>query len=192
MNSENPKFEIGFWHPFGPHAGETPEQIIERKQKEIEKNRWTLWSFQFRNSLLDWYREIKKVRPNKVLVFCSEGKGARDPISEKKHCNYFSFIGENNKKSIPEEIEIPHPMRNKNKGSAFVVEEIIYPASFEAVNIEWLKDQRWQTALLPTRPEYLVRPGKGLPMRSISAILVLKAPYLAEVGIDAEASEMNM
>jgi hypothetical protein len=29
------EFDIGFWHPFGPHGGETPEDIIERKRAEI-------------------------------------------------------------------------------------------------------------------------------------------------------------
>jgi hypothetical protein len=40
-------------------------------------------SFQFRNSLLDWYQEIGKIKPSSVLVFCSEGKGARDPSGER-------------------------------------------------------------------------------------------------------------
>ncbi len=24
------KFEVAFWHPFGPHGGEEPKEIIER------------------------------------------------------------------------------------------------------------------------------------------------------------------
>ena len=40
MNNQGLKFEIGFWHPFGPHGGETPEQIINRKQNEIDENHW--------------------------------------------------------------------------------------------------------------------------------------------------------
>jgi hypothetical protein len=82
-----PSFQIGFWHPCGPHAGETVDEIIERKRREIAQNGSTLWSFQFRNSLSDWHREIEKAKQTIVLVFCSEGKGARDPISEKKHCH---------------------------------------------------------------------------------------------------------
>lgn len=49
-------FGIGFWHPFGPHGQESPEQIIERKREEITVNTWTLWSFQYRR------REGKRVR----------------------------------------------------------------------------------------------------------------------------------
>lgn len=177
-------FEIGFWHPFGSHAGETADKIIERKRKEIEKNGWTLWSFQFRNTLLGWYREIRNVGPSSVPVFCSEGKGASDPTSDKKHCNYFRPVEESGRRPIPTSIEVPHPMGSKTKGSAFIVENIIYPASFEPVKVEWLKNGEWQIAPLPTRPEYLIRPGNGTLMRGVRAILELRAPYLAEVGID--------
>ena len=51
MSIDDLKFQIGFWHPFGPHAGESAEEIITRKRHEIEKNSWTIWSFQFRKTL---------------------------------------------------------------------------------------------------------------------------------------------
>lgn len=142
-NDKNIKFEIGFWHPFGPHAGETAEDIIERKREEIKRNDWTLWSFQFRNSLAAWFSEIEKIKPNSVLVFCSEGKGARDPLGEKKYCTYFTPVGENIRTPIPNDVKVPHPMGGKNRGSAFIVENIIYPASFEMTSIEWLKNGEW-------------------------------------------------
>jgi hypothetical protein len=41
-------FELGFWHPFGSHGRESPEDIISRKRSETDKNGWTLWSFQYR------------------------------------------------------------------------------------------------------------------------------------------------
>ncbi len=188
MKISSQKFQIGFWHPFGPHAGETAEEIIKRKQREIERNGWTLWSFQFRNTLLDWYREIEKIKPSSVLVFCSEGKGARDPAGYKRHCNYFIPVGETVIKTIPTEIQVPHPMGSKTKGSAFLVKSIIYPAFYEAIPIEWLKNGQWQTTPLPTRPEYLIKPGNGHLMRGVRAVLELAAPYLAEVGVNPEAS----
>jgi hypothetical protein len=140
--------------------------------------------FQFRRTLSCWCEEIKKAGPETVLVFCSKGKGARDPKSERKLCNYYEPVGEIRKR-IPDGVQIPHPMGNKTKASAFIVERVIYPASFEPETLEWLKKNNgWQTKPLPTRPEFLVRPGKGPVMRPIRAILKLKAPYLAEVGID--------
>lgn len=179
----NMDFEIGFWHPFGPHAGETAEEIIRRKQDEIKRNGWTLWSFQFRNTLGTWYREIEKAKPNKVLVFCSEGKGARDPMGERKYCDYYMLVDENVHKEIPTGVRVPHPMGSKSRGSAFLVKKIFYPINCEVMPIEWLKNSRWQTTPLPTRPEYLIRSGNGKPMRPIRAILELKYPYLAEVGV---------
>ncbi len=177
------EFEVGFWHPFGTHAGETAIEIIERKRDEINKNGWTLWSFQFRKTLKSWYGEIKKINPSRVLVFCSEGNSAIDPIGEMKYCNYYLPVDEVESKKIPQEIKIPHPMGRKTKGSAFVVKNIIFPINSEVVPIEWFKDNEWQTRTLPTRPEYLIRPGVGHDMRKFRAILELKAPYLAEVGI---------
>ncbi len=183
MNFLDLKFEIGFWHPFGPHGGETPEEIIKRKRGEIGRNGWTLWSFQFRNTLGPWYQEIEKIDPGNVLVFCSEGKGARDPIGERKYCSYYIPVGEVAPRKIPMGIQIPHPMGKKTRGSAFIVKNIICPAVYEATPIVWLKGSGWQTAPLPTRPEYLIKPGQGQPMRRFRAVLELKWPYLAEVGI---------
>jgi hypothetical protein len=189
MSSKNLKFKIGFWHPFGPHAGETHEEIIIRKRDEIKKNGWTLWSFQFRNTLNLWYQEIQKNKPNNVLVFCSQGKGARDPISKCKKCDYFIPINKNKKVKIPATIEIPHPMGQKTQASAFIVKNIIYPADYKITKIRWFKDKKWQTKPLPTRSEYLIKSGNGKPMRSIRAILELKYPYLAEVGVNKTPSK---
>lgn len=41
---------MGFWHPFGPHGRETTQEILKRKQKEIDNSGWTLWSFQSRTA----------------------------------------------------------------------------------------------------------------------------------------------
>lgn len=176
-------FEIGFWHPFGPHAGETTEEILDRKRNEIEANGWTLWSFQFRNTLALWCQEIEKVHPAHVLVFCSDGRGAQDPMGVPRLCNYFLPIGETTPRNIPAAVHIPHPLGTKTRGSTFIVKNIITSVDCDPTPIEWLKGGQWQTSPLPTRPEYLIRPGAGQPMRKYRAILELKAPYLAEVGV---------
>jgi hypothetical protein len=64
-------FEYGFWHPFGQHGRETPSDIINRKCREIERNGWTLWSFQYRTP--ERHREMSGVRGS-VFVFCSRGR----------------------------------------------------------------------------------------------------------------------
>jgi len=183
MNIQQLHFTIGFWHPFGPHAGETTQEIILRKRGEIQNNGWTLWSFQFRNTLELWYQEIKKANPEHVLVFCSEGKGARDPMGTPRLCNYFLPVGELTPRKIPAAIQIPHPLGTRTKGSAFIVKNIISPVDSEAIPIEWFKGGQWQTTQLPTRPEYLIQPGHGLPVRRYCAVLELQVPYLAEIGV---------
>ena len=182
MSIISEKFKIGFWHPFGPHGGETPEEIINRKRTEITKNGWTLWSFQSRNTLKIWYEEIEKIKPDKVFVFCSEGNGAKDPVGERKYCNFYTPINETVLKEIPTGISIPHPMGKKTKGSAFIVKNIIYPVDTESIPVEWLKNSEWQITKLPTRPEYLIKLGNGYPMRKFRAVLELQYPYLAEIG----------
>jgi hypothetical protein len=42
MDFDSSLFAIGFWHPFGPHSGETPEEILDRKKDEVSKEGWTL------------------------------------------------------------------------------------------------------------------------------------------------------
>ncbi|MFA6042346.1 MAG: hypothetical protein WCV85_02255 [Patescibacteria group bacterium] len=183
MRVGNAQFKIGFWHPFGPHAGENADEIIVRKQREIRRIGWTLWSFQHRKTLELWYHEIQKKKPGRVLVFCSEGKGSRDPIGERKNCNYFLPVGKKKAQRIPFPISVPHPMGRKTQGSAFIVKRVMYPVHFKTATIQWLKDGKWQSKQLPTRPEYLIKPGHGKPMRKFRAVLELRPPYLAEVRI---------
>jgi hypothetical protein len=74
MNFARSHFQIGFWHPFGPHDCENADQILNRKRDEIAKEGWALWSFQFRKTLALWWQEIEKAKPRKMLVLCSQGK----------------------------------------------------------------------------------------------------------------------
>lgn len=177
-------FEIGFWHPFGPHCDETPAEIIERKRKEIRDHGWTLWSFQYRTpeTLKSWYGEISKRKPKNVLVFCSDGAGAQSPKSKTKYCHYYIPVDSLQKKKIPSSIKVPHPLGEKIYGSAFIVKDIVYPVDFKTAPIQWLyQSKEWRSDRLPTRSEYLIRSGKGEPMRKFRAILELQAPYLAEI-----------
>lgn len=80
-------------------------------------------------------------------------------------------------------MKVPHPMKGKmNKGAAFIVKRIIYPDTNKSIPIEWYKKGKWEARELPTRPEYLIRRGKGAQMPAYSVILELRYPYLAVVG----------
>jgi hypothetical protein len=183
-------FELAFWHPFGPHGRETPKQIIERKRSEIAANGWTLWSFQHRRMLYDWHREISGAGPDAVFVFCSEGRGAVDPARDgvpATNCQSYRFVPEKGAewRPTPKGIKIPHPFRpGKTLASAFVVQGIIHPAeTFVGPAVEWfsLREGPWRQTRVPTRGEYLIRPGGTIAMRSFSAVLELGSPYLAVV-----------
>jgi len=185
MSSNNPILEIGFWHPFGPHGGETAEQIIKRKKEEIEKNGWTLWSFQNRKNTHNiWLKNIIENNPINILAFCSAGKGSQEPKGETKEYRHYKPAGEDSLKEIPSDILVLHPS-NKMEGSAFIVKNIIFPAGrSNKTNIEWLQiNGQWRNDRIPTRGEYLIKIGQGQPMGNYRAILELQYPYIAEVKI---------
>jgi len=182
------EFQIGFWHPFGTHGGEGAEQILERKRREIAKNGWTLWSFQKRQVLEAWQSQIVETGQDAIYVFCSEGIGAADPPNEPAACKSYRLIGDDSWNPLPEAISVPHPFRPGFKeASAFLVQRVVYPLdSFERPTVEWfsVKKGPWRRERLPTRGEYLIRPGAGERMPRYRAVLALRSPYLAVVSTD--------
>ena len=155
-----------------------------------------MWSFQFRRTitLTDWFKEIEKIKPEKVLVFCSSGNG-KDPADDIADLNdmdrythkFYKPINENEYLPIPPEIIVTLPSKkNAVQGSAFKVKDIIIPnANNEQYNVEWLlKDgTTWRSDKIPTRGEFLIKFGQGAPMRPFSVILELEYPYLVEIKI---------
>jgi hypothetical protein len=187
-------FGAGVWHPFGPHGGESPEQIIDRNQRAIAANGWTLWSFQYRRPevLAAWCRELSDASP--PVAFCSDSPGAVDPADAGESvavtdCRLYRPVGEERWRPWPPAVRVSHPFRGTRRlASAFVVSDIIHPVSgFVPPAVEWFSNGAWQRGRVPPRGEYLVRPGGEVPMRPVRAILVLQAPYLALVSAeDAE------
>lgn len=186
-------FGIGIWHPFGPHGRETPEQIIERKRAEIERNGWTFWSFQYRTTALlgEWYRELSSGGQT-AFAFCSKSKNAVDPAVagkpiETTERRSFRFVSQNEWRPFPTGVRVPHPFRERRRqASAFVVHRIVYPVEvFSAPPVEWLSKGTWRNERLPTRGEYLIRVGGTNLMRPVRAVLELREPYLALVRADA-------
>ena len=131
-------FKIGFWHPFGPHAEETPEQIIRRKSDEIASNGWTLWSFQHRKTLASWCSTIRESGADKVFVFCSHSAATRNPSSKAIPCTRYRFADSSIWQPFPNGVKIPHPFGpGKKTAAAFVVQNLIYPMSVSSYpNIE--------------------------------------------------------
>lgn len=192
-------FRIGFWHPFGPHSNEGAAEILQRKHRETEANGWTLWSFKRSQMLAVWYRELTNVEQEKTCVFCSSGGGS-DPLlrggaAQVADCQSYRLLGQAGWRPMPDGVRVPHTFPSgKGQVSAFVVQRVVYPVPpFPPPCIEWLrKDGQWcqgygpecQYPGIPTRGEFLIRPGGNGPMRGVLAILELRPPYLAEVRTD--------
>jgi hypothetical protein len=198
-------FTLALWHTFGDHAGEPAANILARKGGEIARNGWTLWSFRKMKMLDEWVRHLVSVEQPRVLVFCS-ARGGSDPLrlggkksreKKKYDCQNYRLIGERTWQPVPGGVRVPHTFYVDDKekvASAFVVRRIVYPvAGFRgsSISIEWLRsDGRWDSGPdpcehgLPTKGEFLIRPGGKGKMREVGAILELKSPYLAEVRPD--------
>jgi hypothetical protein len=192
-------FRLALWHTFGKHTGELAEDILVRKAVEIERNGWTLWSFRKMKMLDDWVRYLTSAQQPRVLVFCSD-RGGQDPLArggtaKGVDCRSYRLIGERSWRPLPEGVRVPHTFRSGERyASAFVVQRIIHPVKDlegPSIEIEWLsRDGTWRsgctptTGGLPSRGEFLIRPGGMGTMRGVGTILELKSPYLAEVSTD--------
>lgn len=177
------KFSIGFWHPFGVHAGELRDDILDRKMSEIESQGWTLWSFQHRKTLNIWFDILKLSIDNNVYVFCSDSKNAQNPQSSVVYCKQYQPIDNQEWLDIPQSISVPHPMAKRAFGSAFIVENIYRFSDTPLVDfaIAWYgtADSKWRNESLPTRGEYLIKKGGATKTRKIYAVLKLRYPFLA-------------
>ncbi len=177
------QFTLGFWHPFGPHGGESREEILAREAAEIAKDGWTLWSFQFRRSLGTWYEILRGAQPETAYVLLSDSRSARDPSSEVRLRGRYCLVGTDKWQPLPSHIRIPHPGRGEF-ASAFMVKGIILGPALAGVpplSVQWYFTMTagWRSDRLPTRGEYLIRRGKGVAPRSICGALELRYPYLA-------------
>ncbi len=184
------QFVIGFWHPFGPHSDERKCRSWS-ESGEIEANGWTLWSFQYRPMLADWYLELTAAHPDKVWVLCSAGGGG-DPLegsgARVRDCRSYRLAGESAWRPFPNTIRVPHAMRPaQTQVSVFVVQRVIHPLQITNLpEVEWLSKAGWRTDGLPhyrnglpTHGEYLIRRGGSARLRPCAAVLELKPPYLA-------------
>ncbi len=174
------EFNIGFWHPFGPHAGESRYDILERKKREIHNNGWTFWSFQYRNTDL-WIKELSQFE-DKIYVLCSDSLTTTDPKGQVVNCSEYKTDVDSDWTSIPYGISVPHPKGNKPLASAFVVRRIFINTEIHqpTFKVSWFStmNQEWRNDSLPTRGEYLIKKGGNVSLRKIYAVLELNHLYI--------------
>ncbi len=180
-----------FWHCFGVHAKESPAHIISRKRCEIEANNgWTLWSFNGKRTetIELWVSELRRSNSSHVYVLCSKSRNAVDPKGTSAFARSFKIAGEGDRtwQPIPDTIKVPHPFGSKSTASAFVVSHVFQPSDIELnPEVQWfcVGSKTWRLDNIPTRGEYLLRPGQGSKLRPISAILELKEPFVVQIRV---------
>jgi len=182
-------FNVGFWHPFGRHAGEATDHILARKSLEAERNGFTIWSFTGPRpeTVTRWREKVHSEGDGRAIAFCSSGKNARDPNPEPFHCTEYSADGGRSWERIPDGIRVPHPKssRRVNIVGYFVRKVIVAEPFRPAVNVLYEKKDGagghfWKEGkFLPTKGNSLIkRADRGAPLREICAMLELEYPYV--------------
>lgn len=178
------RFEIGFWHPFGPYAGLSPAQILEWKASETARYGWTFWSFAYASPQA-WLEQLASASGS-VFAFCSDSKAARDPDQQGGAllASHFRHVDDSDWQDMPEQhiMKVTNPFKRQGLALAFKVARVL-PVSSQVppFDVEWYSkgDRAWRSDVLPPRGEFLIRKGGRVRPRPILAVLELAKPYLA-------------
>jgi hypothetical protein len=94
-----------FYSVIGKHSGETIEEILARKQKEIEVCDFSLWSVHIAPKSREQAWSLDK--SDKVVVYCKKSTSAKDPVNGKDicHAKIMTYNNGENKIIIPEGID---------------------------------------------------------------------------------------
>jgi hypothetical protein len=178
------RFEIGFWHPFGPYAGLSPTQVLEWKASETARYGWTFWSFAYVPPQA-WIEQLAGAS-GPVFALCSHSPAARDPDQHRGAllASHFRDVGIDDWQAMPEQhiMKVTNPFKRQGLALAFKVAHV-FPVSPQVppFEVEWYSksDDAWRSDALPTRGEFLIRKGGRIRPRRVSAVLELAKPYLA-------------
>jgi hypothetical protein len=189
LNPEPRPFAI--WHPVGPHSGESLEEIVSRKQRDIDTYGFTVWAFSAAKleRVAVWKRELQAGGQSSCTAYCC-GNSTKDPIApgaEPHWCTEYSF-------DLVRWQELPNPrMVSYQRGprsngvvaSGFWVRAIEAPVDMKVDrSCTWFRTERkeWAATALPTRGEYLVRrpyvSSSGIKVR---LLLHLSDPFVVWV-----------
>lgn len=120
----NQNYHHIFYSVIGKHAGEQVEEIIKRKQKEIEGCKYSLWAAKIDKKSIQQVWSLNK--DDKVYVLCSIRRNAKDPVI-KTEVPYYAKKAYGPAPSELQELIIPQSIRTSfTKGSnyqAYVVEK---------------------------------------------------------------------
>lgn len=122
----NQSYDNIFYSIIGKHAGEDVEEIIKRKQKEIEDCKYSLWSAQIDKKSIEQVWKLKNTE--KVYVLCRINRKAKDPVKITE-TPYYAKKAYGPNQPYLSEIIIPDSIRTSftkgKKYQAYVVEKYI-------------------------------------------------------------------
>jgi hypothetical protein len=188
------KFEIGFWHPFGPYTGLSAAQVLDWKGGEVERHGWTLWSFVYSPTAAAWLELLSKTN-GPVYALCSHSPGARDPDAHQGSlsASHYRYLSDTSWQAMPDPkvMKVTNPFKRQGLALGFKVSRVI---ALEPVippfGVEWYSrgESSWRSDRVPTRGEFLVRRGGSVAPRRVCAVLELARPYLAVLKREPESS----
>jgi hypothetical protein len=176
-----------FWHPVGPHAGESLEGIVLRKQREIAAHGYTLWSFTPATveRVEAWRHELRGRGLTICAVICC-GDATVDPHDGMAAVHWMSESSDDARTwaPIPTDVTSYHraPGRNGIVASGFTVTAVDAPAGMRVARpTRWLRanERRWEDTPVPTRGEYLVaEPARSSNGRTVRLMLRVRDPFV--------------
>ena len=102
----------------GSHAGETIEQIIERKQKEIEICGWGLWAFSSPIA-----KNIYEMCKNEEELFAVMPVTGEDTVGNPVTAKFYYTLDSNEKRDISSDMKVTF---SGTQGYALVVEKYFF------------------------------------------------------------------
>lgn len=173
---------LSFWHPVGPHSGESLADIISRKKRDVETYGVTYWSFSPAkiDRVEEWRREFALHKQSQAMVHCS-GARTKDPGAESRAI-WMQDVSHDTKRwmRLPNNAMTSyHKSANSNgvAASAFVVSDVSEVNHAVIRPKHWYSstDRAWKSSMLPTRGEFLIEePLKG---RGPELLLILTVVY---------------
>lgn len=179
---------LTFWHPVGAHSGESLIEIVQRKQQDISKHGFTLWSFApARMERIElWRLSLKQAGQSSAEIICT-GDKTQDP-GEARPAIWMTEWSRDGKSwlKIPGERMTSYHRKAGTNGiaaSAFFVTAISTPASGRRTdrNTPWLSKDGWSNTPVPTRGEFLVEKPNSDKGQLVRLVLTSADPFVVFV-----------
>lgn len=182
---------LAIWHPVGPHSGESLEQIVVRKQRDIDTYGFTVWAFSAakRERIEAWKKELQVGGQSSCTAFCC-GNSTKDPIvpgAGPHWCTEYS-LDLTRWDLLPHSTMVSYQRGPRSSGvvaSGFWVRAVEAPVDMKVDRpCSWFRTDRteWSAARLPTRGEYLVqRPCVSSSGTKVRLLLHLTDPFVVWV-----------